>query len=150
VPVQGDAFDLPFAPSSFDFALVLKFIRHFQLADRMRLYAEIRRVLRPGGAIVLDAQNRAVSFPHRLSTGIERYRIYDALYDSAELCNELHGAGFAVVRMTGIARHFALQWRLNRLRRIGLGALARRLIGLVEQLPGGAPSTWVVLAEARP
>ncbi|MDX2169906.1 MAG: class I SAM-dependent methyltransferase [Deltaproteobacteria bacterium] len=147
--LQGDAFRLPFADGRFDFVFTLKLIRHFQLVDRQRLYAEIRRVLRGGGALVLDAQNRAVSQPHREAQGVERYRIYDVLYDLPELVGELEGAGFRVRRVDGIARHFRLQRTMNRLRHVGLAGAARRLIGLVERVPGGSPSTWMVLAEVR-
>lgn len=147
--LQGDAFRLPFADHSFDFVYVLKLIRHFQAADRMRLYAEIRRVLDPAGALVLDAQNRAVSLPHREQKGVEHYRIYDVLYDFPELVRELEVAGFAIRRVDGIARHFPMQRRLNQLRHLGLGHMARRLIRFVEHLPGGVPSTWMVLAEVR-
>lgn len=147
--LQGDAFRLPFADGRFDFVFTLKLIRHFQLADRMRLYAEIRRVLGRGGAFALDAQNRAVSLPHRLKRGVERYRIYDVLYDLPELIAELEDAGFRIRRVDGIARHFRLQRTMNRLRHVGLATAARRAIGLVERLPGGSPSTWMVLAEVR-
>lgn len=147
--LQGDAFRLPFATGSFDFVYSLKLIRHFQIADRMRLYGEIRRVLAPGGMFVLDGQNRAVSLPHRMAKGVDSYRIYDVLYDAPELTDELERAGFGVRRMGGIARHFRVQRHLNRLRRVGLGGVARGLIDLIERLPGGAPSTWMVLAEVR-
>ena len=145
--LQGDAFRLPFPSRSFDFVFTLKLIRHFQIEDRMRLYAEIQRVLGPGGALVMDGQNRAVSLPHRQAKGVDRYRIYDVLYDAPELVHELESAGFTVCRMGGIARHFGMQRQLNRLHRVGMGRVARRLIRLAEQLPGGNPSTWMVLAE---
>ena len=88
----------------------------------MRLYAEIQRVLGPGGALVMDGQNRAVSLPHRQAKGVDRYRIYDVLYDAPELVHELEGAGFTVCRMGGIARHFGTQRQLNRcLHRVGMG-----------------------------
>jgi ubiquinone/menaquinone biosynthesis C-methylase UbiE len=143
--LRGDAFQLPFADGSFDFVYSLKFVRHFQLHDRQRLYAEVRRVLRPGGAFVLDAQNRAISLPHRRQKGLEKYPIYDVLYDRAELLAELAAEGFRVLRVEGILHHFPQQQRLNRLRRFGLGALARVLIVLLDRLPGRSPSTWMVL-----
>jgi ubiquinone/menaquinone biosynthesis C-methylase UbiE len=147
--LQGDAFRLPFADGRFDFVYTTKLIRHFQLDDRMRLYQEIRRVLGREGAFVMDAQSRAVSLPHRLEKGLESYRIYDVLYDVDELRSELEQAGFQVLDIEGIARHFTLQRRLNRLRRIGLSAAARLLIDVVERLPGGSPSTWMVLTQVR-
>ncbi len=146
--LRGDAFMLPFPENSFDFVYTLKFVRHFQLEDRQRLYREIRRVLVPGGAFVLDAQNRAVSLPHRQRKGIEQYHIYDVLYDRGQLVDELEGAGWQVVRMQGMVNHFGLQQRLNRLRRIGMAGVARMLIRAIELVPTRNPSTWMVLNEA--
>jgi len=146
--LRGDGFTLPFADRSFDLVYTLKFVRHFQLDDRKRLYGEIRRVLRPGGVFAQDAQNRHVSLPHREKKGLDRYAIYDVLYDSEqELRAEMEGAGFKVVRVAGILKHFAVQQKLNRLRRIGLAPLARALIGALEQVPGSQPSTWMVAGE---
>ena len=145
--LRGDAFTLPFAADSFDFVYTLKFVRHFQLADRRRLYAEIGRVLTPGGVFVLDAQNRAISLPHRQRKGLERYPIYDVLYDRGELVSELEDADFRVVRIEGMVNHFGLQQRLNRLRRLGLAGVARTLIGAVERVPTKNPSTWMILSE---
>jgi len=147
--LQGDAFVLPFAEQRFDLVFTLKFVRHFQLADRARLYAQIRRVLRPGGAFVMDAQNRAVSLPHRQRMGLDRYKIYDVLYAPGELESELEAAGFRPVRVEGMLKHFAVQQQLNRLRRIGLTGVARTLIRGLEWLPSTAPSTWMVLSEMR-
>jgi SAM-dependent methyltransferase len=48
---QGDALDLPFSDGSFD----LVWIQHasMNIADKERLYAELGRVLRPGGRLAL-------------------------------------------------------------------------------------------------
>jgi SAM-dependent methyltransferase len=48
---QGDALDLPFADASFDHAVTLHVAMN--IADRPRLYAGIRRVIRPGGRLAL-------------------------------------------------------------------------------------------------
>lgn len=145
--VRGDAFTLPFSDGQFDLVYTLKFVRHFQADDRRRLYEEIRRVLHPKGAFVMDAQNRAVSLPHRTAKGLGRYPIYDVLYDRTELIAEMEAAGFRVVRIAGILEHFAAQQRLNRLRHVGLTGVATGLIEMLERLPGGNPSTWMVLNE---
>jgi len=146
---RGDAFRLPVADHSFDLVYTTKFVRHFQRDDRARLYAEIRRVLRPGGAFVMDAQNRAISQPHREQKGLEKYPIYDVLYDLPELVDELEAEQFRVVRVGGLVKHFAIQSRLNRLRHVRLTALASALVRAVELLPSRAPSTWMVLCEVR-
>jgi len=145
--VRGDAFSLPVADRSADLAFSLRFVRRFQGPERARLYAEMRRALAPGGALVIDAQNRAVALPHRQRKGLERYPVYDALYERQELINEVEAAGFRVLRLEGIVQHFALQVRLNRLRRYGLGGVASRLIELAERVPGREASTWMLLAE---
>lgn len=145
--VHGDAFALPVADRSVDLAFAVRFVRRFQDDNRRRLYAEIRRTLRPRGVLILDAQNRAVALPHRERKGLDSYPVYDALYDREELVGEIEAAGFRVLRLEGILGHFAIQSRLNRLRHRRLDALARGLIGLVERWPSQAPSTWMVLAE---
>ncbi len=147
--LQGDAFALPLADQSVDLVLTLKLIRHFRFAERLRLYNEIRRVLKPTGALVIDAQNRAVSLAHRMQKGIGQYPIYDALYDREELIAELEAVGFSVVRLDGLLRHFTVQARINRLRRLGLTAVARGLLAIIEALPGNNPSTWMVLSAVR-
>jgi ubiquinone/menaquinone biosynthesis C-methylase UbiE len=147
---RADAFQLPVADHSVDLVYTTKFVRHFQHDDRRRLYTQIRRVLRPGGAFVMDAQNRAVSLPHRERKGLEKYPIYDVLYDLPELIAELQAEQFRVTRVAGLLRHFAVQSRLNRLRRVKLGGLASGLVRLVELLPSRAPSTWMVLCEVGP
>jgi ubiquinone/menaquinone biosynthesis C-methylase UbiE len=149
VTARGDAFQLPVADHSVDLVYTTKFVRHFQRDDRGRLYAQIRRVLRPGGAFVMDAQNRAISQPHREQKGLERYPIYDVLYDLPELIDELEAEQFRVARVGGLVKHFAVQSRLNRLRHVKLGGLASALVRAVELVPGRAPSTWMVLCEVR-
>jgi ubiquinone/menaquinone biosynthesis C-methylase UbiE len=148
--LRTDAFALPFGSGAFDAAYTLRFVRHFRPEDRRRLYAEIRRVLRPGGCFMLDALNRSVSLPHREKRGVDTYKIYDVLYTRAELEAELTEAGFRVARMEGILKRFALQQPLNRLRRLRLGGLARWMIAGLEMLPGDAPETWMLLCEKPP
>jgi ubiquinone/menaquinone biosynthesis C-methylase UbiE len=144
---RADAFQLPVRTATADLAFTLRFIRRFQLAERQRLYAEIHRILRPGGLLVLDAQNRAVALPHRQQRGLERYPVHDELYDQAQLESELTAAGFRVARVAGMIRHARVQRSLNRLRRFHLASLARVLIDAVEMVPGANPSTWLVVCE---
>jgi SAM-dependent methyltransferase len=145
--VRGDGFALPFRAATFDFAFSVRFVRRFEPGARQRLYAELRRVLRPGGHLVLDAQNRLVAGPHR--EGRQDYPVYDELWRRDELVAELEGAGFAVEHLEGIMRRFAWQWRLHRLRRFRLGGPARLLIRALEWTPDRNPSTWMALARAK-
>ena len=144
--VRGDGFALPFASAQFDLVFSVRFVRRFEPEPRRRLYAEIRRVLRPGGHLVLDAQNRLVAGPHR--EGRTGYHVYDELWRREELVAELESAGFRVRHLEGIMRQFAWQWRLHRLRRLRLGAVARVLIRALERTSDANPSTWMVLCQA--
>lgn len=144
--LRSDAFRLPFANEAFELVYSARFVRHFELEDRQRLYAEIRRVLAPKGFFLVDALNFDTSYPARLERGLERYRIYDVLYRPGEAEQELAAAGFRVVRVEGLLRHFPLQRRINRMR-FRLGRLARWLIAALEYLPGNEPQTWMILCE---
>lgn len=52
--VRGDVADLPFAADSFDCVVALQAAEY---VDHKRLLTECYRVLRPGGAVIFDAQN---------------------------------------------------------------------------------------------
>jgi ubiquinone/menaquinone biosynthesis C-methylase UbiE len=147
--LRTDAFVLPFRAEAFDAVYTLRFVRHFQLADRQRLYAEIRRVLRPGGLFMLDALNRDVSLPYRLQRGVETYHIYDVLYRREEIGAELQAAGFRIVAAQSTIKHPGLQRRLNRLRRIRLDRIASVLIESLEHIPGSKPTGWMLLCERQ-
>jgi ubiquinone/menaquinone biosynthesis C-methylase UbiE len=144
---RGDGFRLPFKTASFDFVFSIRFIRRFEREGRDNIYREIRRVLRPGGHLVLDAQNRLVAGPHRESR--DGYNVFDELWLRDELIAELEAAGFAPLHLEGLIRRFALQWQLHRLRRFRLGGLAQMLIRALEWTPADNPSTWMVLSQAR-
>lgn len=71
---QGFGFKLPFAASRFQYVTCIEVIEHVPEADRPALLSEIRRVLRPGGRLILrcphdgifswlDAQNLRFRFP---------------------------------------------------------------------------------------
>ncbi len=145
--LRSDAFVLPFQSASFDAVYTLRFVRHFQLPERQRLYQEVRRVLRPEGVFMVDALNRDVSYPYRLKRGLERYHIYDVLYRREEIEAELQQAGFRVVAVEGMIKHFGVQRFLNRLRRLRLDAVATALIASLEHIPGSHPSGWMLLCE---
>ncbi len=141
--VQGNAFDLPF-DQEFDFVYSFRFVRHFQCEDRIRLYEQFHRALRPGGWFIMDAVNAKVSGPLRTADP-SSYPIYDVLYSTPEeLRDELRSAGFEIVSLEPVQRWFSLQYKAEAL----LGPRSRRLsrwtIRLLERLRRGPALEWIV------
>jgi ubiquinone/menaquinone biosynthesis C-methylase UbiE len=56
VAVEGDAFHLPFPDASFDAAVCVRVIHHFD--DPRAAIAEMARVLRPGAVLILESSNK--------------------------------------------------------------------------------------------
>ena len=141
--VHGDAFSLPFA-STFDCVYTFRLIRHFEQEDRRRLYAQIARVLRPGGSLVFDAVNEEVSAPVRRAAHAEAHRHYDALFQREALERELEDAGFRVTDLHGVQRRYSLLSGLQVLVAPRSRLLARTAMEVVDRMGGGPPLEWIV------
>jgi SAM-dependent methyltransferase len=107
--VQGRAEALPFTDASFDRVLCVNAFHHF--TDKTAFIAEARRVLRPGGGLLVCGLD-----PH---TGNERWWIYDyyasalasdrqRFASSAAIITMLEHAGFTRARSSEVHR-FASQ-----------------------------------------
>jgi SAM-dependent methyltransferase len=86
---------LPFKASHFDLVLLLDVIEH--LHKRVELLDEVRRVLRPGGTLLVSAPNRDTSWKRRLrAAGLFYYTDPDhkVEYTWSELRDELRAGGF--------------------------------------------------------
>jgi SAM-dependent methyltransferase len=107
--VRGDGFHLPFR-QVFDVVYCFRFVRHFHRANREQSYAEIRRVLKPGGYFIMDAVNERISRPLR-EEHPENYPIYDKLYLADDLTEELSAAGLATVGLVPVQKYYRWQHR---------------------------------------
>jgi SAM-dependent methyltransferase len=92
---------LPFAGETFDLVTTFEVLYHLSVSDDMAALAEMRRVLRPGGWLLVrlpaydwlrGAHDRHVHTRHR--------------YEAAELRTKLGAAGFAVRRLTSVGFSF--------------------------------------------
>jgi SAM-dependent methyltransferase len=118
--VVGDAHPLPFASASFDGLFAGELIEH--LPDPAAGMEEFRRVLRPGGTLVLTTPNR-----RRLANVVDRSErpyspdhLSELSYDEARALLGAHG--FAIVEETGLHLELMLNWlspmpKLDRLQR---------------------------------
>lgn len=140
--VRGDGFRLPIS-GDFDLAYSFRFVRHFHRADRDRLYAEIRKVLKPGAWFVMDAVNERVSRPLREACPDE-YPIYDKLYREEELRDELTAAGLEPVDVQPVQKCFVWQYRSQVLVGPRSSRMNRMLIRGLERLSRQEGMEWIV------
>ena len=101
--VRADAARLPFADESFDLVVSFETVEH--VADACALVRAIRRVLKPGGLLVLSTPNRAFGPPERHTSNPFHVREFTP----DELRNLLVQA-FADVRLYGQRPHPAYRY----------------------------------------
>ena len=70
--IQADALKLPFADESFDLAMSSRFLHLFSPEVQVQILAEMRRVVKPGGLVVVDVYNSVAR--KWLSPAIALYR----------------------------------------------------------------------------
>lgn len=162
---QGDLLSARFEADSFDAVSMLHVIEH--LVEPARQLQECRRILRPGGRLVLVTPN-VDALGHRWFgpdwRGIEAPR-HLQLYSLASLQHVVHAAGLAVehaaTRSAGAARMLRISASLARARRRGearasgrgsrLGDLRWRLLGSAERalVAAGLPLGEELVVVAR-
>lgn len=146
--VQGDAFHLPLG-ATFDLVYVFRLIRHFHARERRELYRQIVRVLRPGGALMFDAVNEAVSAPIRACARPGEFEHYDALMRPDVLASELLDSGLELRSLEGVQHRYPVLARLQTLVAPRLRPLARVAIELTDRFGGGPPLEWIVTCRRK-
>ena len=96
--VRADAARLPFADESFDVVVSFETIEH--VADACALVRAIRRVLKPGGLLVLSTPNRAFGPPARHASNPFHVREF-----TPDELRHLLSRAFADVRLYGQRPH---------------------------------------------
>ena len=140
--VRADGFRLPFS-TCFDLIYSFRFVRHFRHADRARVFAEIRRLLTPGGHFVMDAVNERVSGPLRREHP-EQYPIFDQCYHFEEVRSELIAAGLEPVAIVPVQKFYRHQYRSQVLLGPRANWANRWVIRGLERLPSRDGLEWIV------
>ena len=114
--VQGDFLEMPLADRSFDAAYHIEAITHSP--DKTAAFAEVRRVLRPGGVFagydwcMTSLFNRDNPEHRRLKESIERTNAIPELGSFADISDSLEAAGFEVLELRDRASDpdFRIPW----------------------------------------
>jgi ubiquinone/menaquinone biosynthesis C-methylase UbiE len=123
----ADARHLPFSDSSFDYVLAIDLLPHIPIPEE--LIAEARRVLRPGGSLIIDCTNSVpwwtLAYPRYLGRRPHRWvqiwRSGGVLpewssrvkhHRRAQLLSFLSGAGFRVSSLRSFGPRACPKWHL--------------------------------------
>lgn len=107
---QGDYHALPFPDGTFDRVVCFESVGHSQ--DKDRLFAELLRVLRPGGELyVKDGFSKEPPLTPAQEEGIEQFRRKHAntFPTMAEIARSIERAGFRDVRSEDISAAVSMQ-----------------------------------------
>jgi len=148
--LRADAFNFEIH-QQFNLIYCFRFLRHFQLQDRKRLYAHIKHLLTQSGIFIFDAvhydkPNFIKYFENKGETSI-----YDEIYPTQqELITELDHAGFEVLELKKIVRHFYIQAVISRVTHVlRLSPIGEHMISTLENLNYGRPLEWIAICGKR-
>jgi SAM-dependent methyltransferase len=145
---------IPFPSDAFDFVVSFETVEH--IPDDVSFILEIRRVLRPGGTLLISSPNMDISAPG----GVPLNRWHVREYTLSSLTALLSGAGLDVCDIyvqsfpPKVSRGHRIAWRLHGLtwnQPAVVRAATRALLGDAEVRPRAGhqrdPGYWVVSAK---
>lgn len=145
---RGNAFELEKLGRQFDVVFTFRFIRHFRLEERARLYRALASCLLSGGLLMFDVVNKTLrdkldaAAPDKTEGELN---VYDETYSPEGFRQEMAAHGFEVLRLSPVINHFVLQnWFSYRLG-YRLPRLSSTLVDSLEQVPSRQPLEWIAL-----
>jgi ubiquinone/menaquinone biosynthesis C-methylase UbiE/glycosyltransferase involved in cell wall biosynthesis len=148
--LRADAFNLHLN-QKFDLIYSFRFLRHFTLIDRRKIYTTVTNLLNESGLFIFDAvhydKQNFVKYCERKGD----IPIYDEIYSKTDLLiTELELAGFEVLELKKLVRHFYIQAAISRVTHVlRLNAIGEHIINLFEDLDYGRPLEWIVICRKK-
>jgi SAM-dependent methyltransferase len=147
---------IPFGDDAFDFVVSFETLEHIQ--DDVEFIREIKRVLRPGGTLLISTPNADISAP----TGVPLNQWHIREYTMTSLTTLLGEGGLPVVDLYAqsfpprVPRGHRITWRLHGLtwtQPVSVRRATRALFGDAEVHPRShqqpAPGYWIARARKR-
>jgi ubiquinone/menaquinone biosynthesis C-methylase UbiE len=147
---QGNAFELKQLHRQFNLVFTFRFIRHFRLDERARLYGAIEACLHPEGLLMFDVVNKTMRAavdarqPRKADAELD---VYDETYESEAFRSEMEEYGFKVLDMTPVINHFLLQSWISQRFGQRLMSVSSALIRCIERVRSYRPLEWIALCQ---
>lgn len=110
--IEGDMFNLQFKPYHFDKVVTIRVWNHLSPEDLSKALEQAYYVLKPGGILVFDAEEKNILRKitakfYQALTGITGFKIYQ--YSLGELIELLHSKGFNIEKVRFINHRIGRQ-----------------------------------------
>jgi len=148
--INADAFQINLN-ERFQLIYVFRFIRHFRLPERIKLYNKFHELLEDSGILIFDAVNYEKFALIRKIENKGQKLFYDKIYPSRKsLEDELFKAGYEVLTLKGLIYHFYIQAAISRIsNRLNIDEVGLKVISCLERFPFGRPLESIVISRKR-
>lgn len=150
---HGNAFELDQSELQFDLLYTFRFIRHFKLDDRARLYEGFRSCLNAEGLLVFDVVNERIrkKIDTKQSNEVsDSLNVYDVCYSEQSFREEMNNFGFEVLNLVPVVNYFFMQSWMSYTFDSRIKNLTYAAVNLLERFPSRNPLEWIAVCRRMP